>query len=57
VQLAYASYPGGPLLAGIPGQVRPADQYLHGWTRDFIAVVAQWPDRGPGGHAVPWPGG
>jgi hypothetical protein len=24
----------------IPGQVRPADQYLIGWTRDFITVLA-----------------
>jgi hypothetical protein len=38
VQLDAASRPGGPLRAGIPGQHRPADQYLTGWTRDFIAV-------------------
>jgi hypothetical protein len=24
----------------VPGQIRPADQYLVGWTRDFVAVVA-----------------
>ncbi|HEX9034685.1 MAG TPA: phosphodiester glycosidase family protein [Streptosporangiaceae bacterium] len=53
VQLAYASRPGGPLWAGIPGQVRPADQYLQGWTRDFIAVVALWPTFVPGSHAAP----
>jgi hypothetical protein len=40
VQLDTASTPGGPLTAGVPGQVHPADQYLTGWTRDFIAVVA-----------------
>ena len=38
VQLDYAHTAGGPLLAGIPGQYRPADQYLRGWTRDFVAV-------------------
>jgi predicted secreted protein len=40
VQLAVAATPGGPLSAPIPGQVRPATQYLTGWTRDFIAVLA-----------------
>ena len=40
VQLAVARSPGGPLGAAIPGQVRPADQYLTGWTRDFITVLA-----------------
>lgn len=40
VQFDYAHSPGGPLTAGIPGQHRPADQYLRGWTRDFITVVA-----------------
>jgi hypothetical protein len=40
VQLDTASRPGGPLRAGVPGQHRPADQYLTGWTRDFIAVLA-----------------
>ncbi len=39
VQLDVASQPGGPLSAAIPGQVRPADQYLIGWTRDFITVL------------------
>lgn len=38
VQLDTAARPGGPLRAGIPGQHRPATQYLTGWTRDFIAV-------------------
>ena len=40
VQLDVASRPGGPLKAGVPGQHRPATQYLTGWTRDFIAVLA-----------------
>ncbi len=40
VQLDTASRPGAPLTAAVPGQVRPADQYLVGWTRDFITVLA-----------------
>jgi hypothetical protein len=40
VQLATARAPGGPLTAAIPGQIRPAGQYLTGWTRDFITVLA-----------------
>jgi hypothetical protein len=40
IQLAVAHTPGGPLRAPIPGQVRPATQYLTGWTRDFITVLA-----------------
>jgi hypothetical protein len=40
VQLAVATTPGGPLRAPIPGQVRPPAQYLTGWTRDFITVLA-----------------
>ena len=40
VQLAVARTPGGPLTAVIPGQVRPARQYLTGWTRDFVTVLA-----------------
>ena len=55
VQLAYSTRPGGQLLPGVTGQVRPADQYLRGWTRDFIAVIAEWPATVPGGHAAPWP--
>lgn len=39
VQLDVASQPGGQLSAAIPGQHRPADQYLVGWTRDFITVL------------------
>jgi hypothetical protein len=41
VQLAYAKKPGWRLQAGITGQARPANQYLIGWTRDFIAVMAR----------------
>jgi len=40
VQLDVARRPGGPLTAGIPGQDRPAVQYLVGWTRDFFTVLA-----------------
>jgi len=40
VQLDTARRPGGPLTAAVPGQNRPADQYLVGWTRDFITVLA-----------------
>ncbi len=40
VQLDTAIKPGGPLRAKIPGQHRPAGQYLTGWTRDFITVLA-----------------
>jgi hypothetical protein len=40
VQLDAAPAPGGPLRAEVPGQHRPATQYLTGWTRDFIAVLA-----------------
>jgi hypothetical protein len=39
VQLDVARAPGGVLRAAIPGQNRPAYQYLVGWTRDFIAVL------------------
>jgi len=40
VQLAVAHVPGGSLHAPIPRQVRPSTQYLTGWTRDFITVLA-----------------
>ncbi len=40
VQLDAAATPGGKLRAEVPGQHRPATQYLTGWTRDFIAVLA-----------------
>lgn len=40
VQLAVSSVPGGPLMAGVPGQNRSPDQYLDGWTRDFVTVLS-----------------
>jgi hypothetical protein len=40
VQLDVARKPGHPLTAAIPGQVRPAGQYLAGWLRDFVTVLA-----------------
>ena len=40
VQLDAASRPGGPLHAEVPGQSRPADQFLWGWTRDYFTVLA-----------------
>lgn len=51
VQLDIARRPGGPLTAAVPGQNRPADQYLVGWTRDFITVLA--PAAGPQAGAPP----
>jgi hypothetical protein len=41
VQLDVARVPGHRLRAAIPGQVRPPDQYLLGWTRDFFTVLAR----------------
>jgi hypothetical protein len=43
IQLDLASAPGGPLTAVIPGQSRPANQYLVGWTRDFVTVLTSAP--------------
>ena len=40
VQADTAAFPGGPLSAAIPGQNRPAGQYLTGWTRDYVTVLA-----------------
>ena len=40
VQLDVARSPGGRLTAGVPGQYRSATQYLVGWTRDFVTVLA-----------------
>jgi hypothetical protein len=40
VQLDVASRPGGTLRAAVPGQWRPADQYVYGWIRDFFTVLA-----------------
>jgi hypothetical protein len=47
VQFDYASQPGGPLVKAISDQWQPASQYLTGWTRDFIAVLADGPSGGP----------
>jgi hypothetical protein len=40
VQADTAPSPGGPLSAAVPNQHRPADQYLTGWTRDYVTVLA-----------------
>jgi hypothetical protein len=40
VQLDVASRPGGALRAAVPGQNRPADQFIWGWSRDFITALA-----------------
>lgn len=40
VQADTARSPGGHLRAAVPDQYRPADQYLDGWTRDFVTVLA-----------------
>jgi hypothetical protein len=47
VQLDVAPRPGGALRASVPGQYRPADQYLAGWARDFIAVLGPPPAPRP----------
>jgi hypothetical protein len=41
VQLDAAGAMAAPLATQIPGQNRPADQYVVGWTRDFFAVMAK----------------
>jgi hypothetical protein len=50
VQTDVAATAGATLVPAVPGQQRPADQYLAGWTRDFVAVLA-------GGPAVSTPSG
>ena len=40
VQADTAPSPGGSLSAAVPNQNRPADQYLSGWTRDYVTVLA-----------------
>jgi hypothetical protein len=40
VQADTAPTPGAPLSAAVPNQNRPANQYLSGWTRDFVTVLA-----------------
>jgi len=39
VQLDVARRPGGRLRAEVYGQIRPAGQYVYGWTRDFVTVL------------------
>jgi hypothetical protein len=39
IQLDLASTAGGTLASTIPGQFRPPNQYLVGWSRDFITVL------------------
>jgi hypothetical protein len=41
VQLDLSGTAGGSLHPGIPSQHRPADQYLVGWTADFVTVLAR----------------
>jgi hypothetical protein len=43
VQLDIARVPGGRLTAAVRGQNRPADQYLVGWIRDYVTVLAPAP--------------
>ena len=54
VQLDVARRPGGRLTAAVPGQNRPADQYLVGWTRDFITVLAPRTRPQPAAVPVSW---
>ena len=51
VQLDVASRPGGPLRAAVRGQNRPADQFLLGWARDFVTVLALPAAAGAGAGA------
>jgi hypothetical protein len=39
VQLVLSPRSGGPLFPGVPGQHRPPNQYIVGWTRDFVTVL------------------
>lgn len=43
VQADVAAAAGGTLVAAVPGQHRPPDQYLSGWTRDFVVALAGGP--------------
>jgi len=40
IQMDSTPRPGGPLVAGIPHQSVPGNQYNIGWTRDFVTVMA-----------------
>ena len=48
VQADVATGPGGALAAMVPGQNRPSNQFLLGWTRDFVTV-----DATPGSRSLP----
>ncbi|HVB91412.1 MAG TPA: hypothetical protein VND70_04860 [Acidimicrobiales bacterium] len=50
VQCDVATTPGGALAAAVPGQNRGPNQYLVGWTRDFVTVLnaAVAPSTAPG---------
>lgn len=41
VQLDVAPRPGGTLRGEVVGQVRPADQFIQGWSRDFFTVLGR----------------
>ena len=41
VQIDSTPHPGGPLVAGVPNQERPGNQFVLGWTRDFVVVLAR----------------
>ena len=53
VQLDATGMPGGALTAEIPGQYRPSNQYLTGWTRDFFTVLARPPVLGAPRRLLP----
>lgn len=40
VQLVLSPRSGGPLFPGVPGQHRPPNQFIVGWTRDFVTVLS-----------------
>jgi hypothetical protein len=40
VQLDISHLAGGPVYPAVPSQHRPAAQYLLGWSRDFVTVLA-----------------
>ena len=41
VQIDSTPHPGGRLVAGVPNQERPGNQFVLGWTRDFVVVLAR----------------
>ncbi|MGH7749741.1 MAG: hypothetical protein ACREQ5_33995, partial [Candidatus Dormibacteria bacterium] len=40
ITLDLTTNPGYPINAVVPGQQRPSNQYVVGWSRDFVAVLA-----------------